>query len=157
MKATVGPGRRRLPGQSEGHGSHSRTRPRRGLGPWVCGPLKPALSALLAAQAQHLVFPQHDCAQVLPPEVSQLLGVQLHGPGASTCFLQLLVPRAWRPPERPTVVPALGCWERRTPKATHTTWPLPPEVLSAQLCLYFLVFSENSFRIWISTISRVKI
>lgn len=125
MKAPVGPCRCHLPGQAEGHGSHSRTRPRRGLGPCVCGPLKPALNVLLATQALHLVLPQHDCAQVLPPEVSQLLGVQLHGPGASTYCLQLLVPRAWRPPERPTVVPALGCWERRAPKATHTTRPLP--------------------------------
>ena len=125
MKAPVGPGHHRLPGQAEGHRLHSRTRLRRGLGPCVCGPLKPALSVLLAAQAQHLVLPQHDCTQVLPAEVTQLLGVQLHGPDASTCCLQLLVPRAWRPPEGPTVAPTLGCWERRAPKATHTTRPLP--------------------------------
>lgn len=133
----VGPGHRRLPGQAQGHGSHSCTRLRRGLGPCICCSLKPALNVLLAAQAQNLVPPQHDCAQVLPPEVVQLLGVQLHGPGTSTCCPQFPVPRPRWPPEGLTVVPALGCRERRAPKVTHYLAPAHQRCsLNSSACIF---------------------
>lgn len=37
--------------------------------PKAIDPLEPALNVLLAVQAQHLILPQQDHIQILPPEV----------------------------------------------------------------------------------------
>ena len=102
--------------------------------PKAVDPLEPALNVLLAVQTQHLVLPQKDHVQVLPPKVVQCLGVQLHGPGASIVCLQLAAPRDWCPPEGPTVVPTLGSRERN-PKGRARLSLCPQVALSAQICL----------------------